>query len=479
MRRLVARMIAPIAACALAGCAVGPDYALPDEAMVRSETANGAFVESANSGLTPKPPPDDWWRLYRDPRLDRLIEQALAANTDLRVAEAILEKSAALLQQAEAARQPSVVVNFDTSYQQLSSEAYLQTQVVPGASLYDTGVSVAYDLDLFGRLRRTVEAVNADDEAVAAARDLVKVNVVADTTRSFLDLCDAGAELSVARENLEVQRASLAVTRRLVEAGKDNSLDETRSRGLTAQLEAALPTLEARRRNAVFRLATLTGRPPAEFDRGLSSCAASPRILAPLPVGDGAQLLKRRPDVRAAERRLAAATAEIGVATALLYPSVKLMASVGSTGMTSDFLTPPTNRYGVGPSISWQLNQNIARARIAAANAATKAALARFDGAVLQALRETESALNVYVHDLTKLQNLRTACLEADRALADARKLQTLGRIDALSVLDAERTRAAANLALAMQRSQISLDQVGVFLALGGGWRGKGEVAEF
>jgi len=199
MRRVVARMIAPIAACALAGCAVGLDYALPDEAMVRSEMANGAFVESANNGLTPKPPPNDWWRLYRDPRLDRLIEQALAANTDLRVAEAILEKSAALLQQAEAARQPSVVVNFDTSYQQLSSEACLQKQVAPGASLYDTGVSVAYDLDLFGRLRRTVEAVNADDEAVAAARDLVKVNVVADTTRSFLDLCDAGAELSVAR----------------------------------------------------------------------------------------------------------------------------------------------------------------------------------------------------------------------------------------------------------------------------------------
>lgn len=177
---------------------------------------------------------------------------------------------------------------------------------------------------------------------------------------------------------------------------------------------------------------------PDSRHRGLSSCAAPLRILAPLPVGDGAQLLKRRPDVRAAERRLAAATAEIGVATSLLYPSVKLMASVGSTGMTSDFLGAPTNRYGVGPSISWQLNQNIARARIAAANAETKAALARFDGAVLQALRETESALNVYVHDLKKLQNLQTACQEADRALADARKLQTLG----------------------------------------GGWRGKGEVAE-
>ncbi len=478
MRRTVAWMIAPITAYALAGCAVGPDYVLPDEAMVRSESANGAFVESGHNNLTPRPPPEDWWRLYRDPRLDRLIGQALAANTDLRTAEAILEKSAALLQMAEAARQPSVAVNFDIGYQQLSGEAYLQKQVVPATSLYDLGVSVAYDLDLFGRLRRTIEAVDADDEAIAAARDLVMINVVADTTRAFLDLCDAGAELSVAHENLNVQRASLAITRRLVEAGKGGSLDETRSRGLTAQLESALPTLEARQRNALFRLTTLTGRPPAEFDRSLSNCATPPQILAPLPVGDGAQLLKRRPDVRAAERRLAAATAEIGVATSLLYPSVKLLATLGSTGMTGDFLSAPTNRYGVGPSISWQLNQSVARARIAEASAEAKAALARFDGAVLQALRETESALNVYVHDLKKLQNLRTARLEADRALADTRKLQAFGRIDALAVLDAERTRAAANLAVAAQISQISLDQVGVFLALGGGWRGKGEAAE-
>ena len=164
--------------------------------MVRSESANGAFVESGHNNLTPRPPPEDWWRLYRDPRLDRLIGQALGANTDLRTAEAILEKSAALLQMAEAARQPSVAVNFDIGYQQLSGEAYLQKQVVPATSLSDSGVSVAYDLDLFGRLRRTIEAVDADDEAIAAARDLVMINVVADTTRAFLDLCDAGAELS-------------------------------------------------------------------------------------------------------------------------------------------------------------------------------------------------------------------------------------------------------------------------------------------
>ena len=478
MSRITARLTSLGAACALGACAVGPDYVLPEEALVRSEVANDSFVGAANKSVTQREPPDDWWRLYRDPRLDRLINQAFAANTDLRVAEATLEKSAALVQQAEAARQPSAALNFDISYQQLSAEQYLQKQIVPATSLYDVGLTVAYDLDLFGRLRRTVESASADDEAVQAARDLVRVNVAAETTRSFADLCNAGAELAVARETFDVQRASLAVTHRLVAAGKAASFDETRSRGLTAQLESSIPTFEARQRNALFRLATLTGQPPTEFDRSLAGCAVSPRIFAPLPVGDGAQLLQRRPDVRAAERRLAAATAQIGVATSYLYPSVKLVGTLGSTGVTGDFLSPLTNRYGVGPSISWQLNQSGARAQIAAANAETKAALARFDGVVLQALRETESALNVYVHDLKKLQSLQRARDQADQALADARKLQALGRIDALAVLDAERTRAGANQALAAQRSQISFDQVAVFLALGGGWHNKAETSE-
>ena len=181
-----------------------------------------------------------------------------------------------------------------------------------------------------------------------------------------------------------------------MEAGKGGSLDETRSRGLTAQLESALPTLEARQRNALFCLTTLTGRPPAEFDRSLSNCATPPQILAALPVGDGAQLLKRRPDVRAAERRLAAATAEIGVATSLLYPSVELLATPGTDRHDRRLLSLSTQpRWRWVDRSPGNANQSVARARIAEASAEAKAALARFDGAVLQALRETESALNV------------------------------------------------------------------------------------
>jgi outer membrane protein, multidrug efflux system len=460
-----------LAALSLAACTVGPRYAVPKAALVQAPAANGAFVGAASPALAPSTPPDDWWRLYQDPRLDVLIRQAFAANTDLRVAEANLERSRALLQEVRAARQPSAGVSADIGYEQLSGEAYLLTEVVPATGLYDAGIGVAYDIDLFGRLRRAVEAAKADNEAVEAARDLVKVNVAAETARAYVEICDAGAELAVARRTLALQQEHLALTRRLVAGGRGIRLDETRAEGLEAQLAAAVPTLEARQRNAVLRLTTLVGRPPAEFDPTLEQCRTPPRLATPLPVGDGAALLRRRPDVRGAERRLAASTAEIGVATAALYPDVKLGASLGSIGAVSDMFTPPTNAYDVGPSISWQANQSAARAKIAVAKAETKADLARFDGTVLRALRETESALNLYTHDLQREADLRKAAGLAERADADAHRLRAAGRVGVLTVLDADRNAAMADQALASQISQVSLDQVGVFLALGGGWR--------
>jgi NodT family efflux transporter outer membrane factor (OMF) lipoprotein len=467
----VALGVALSAALGLSACVVGPRYTVPKQALVNAPAAKGAFVSAANPAFNLAAPPDDWWRLYQDPRLDALIGQAFAANTDLRVAEANLERSRALLQEVRAARQPSVVLGGAISYSQLSGESYLLPVQPPSSGLYDVGVSVSYDADLFGRIRRAIGAAKADDEAVEAARDLVKVNVAAETARAYVEICDAGAELAVARRSLALQQQHLVLTRRLIKEGRGVDLDEARSTALVSELAAAIPTLEARQRNAVFRLTTLIGRPPAEFDRTLEQCSTPPRVLTALPVGDGAALLKRRPDVRGAERRLAASTAEIGVATADLYPDVILGGAAGSTGLPSDMLTARTNRYGAGSGIAWQLNQSAARARIAAAKAETKADLARFDGVVLGALRETESALNVYTHDLDREADLREADRQAYRAAADAHRLEAQGRATALVVLDADRTADAADQALAAQTSQVSLDQVGVFLALGGGWR--------
>jgi outer membrane protein TolC len=332
-------------------------------------------------------------------------------------------------------------------------------------------LTVGYDLDLFGGIKRGIEAASAEDQAVAAAHDLVLVNVVAGTARAYELACGFGLELVSAQRSLDLQRQSLALTERLMSAGRANDLDVTRQRQLAKELEEVIPSLKAAQRNALLQLAVLTGRAPAQYDADLEACNAPPRLLSPLAVGDGAALLKRRPDVRQAERLLAAATAEIGVATAQLYPDIQLGLSAGSIGLTKDAFTSPTNFWDPGVIVNWQANQDGARARIAAANAGTKLALANFDGAVLQALREVESALNNYVHDLQKESSAMASRDEARRAADEAQRLELGGRANELAVLDAQRTLASAELSLAQVQAAISDDQVAIFLSLGGGWQ--------
>ena len=263
---------------------------------------------------------------------------------------------------------------------------------------------------------------------------------------------------------------SVARAAHITRAHKPTRLDLTRSAGQVAQIQSNIPALEAQKMNALFRLAALTGKSPAEYPKAVESCATAPRLKQSIPVGDGTALLRRRPDVREAERELAAATARIGVATADLYPRLSLGASVGSTGAMQDFLTAPTNRFGIGLTIHWQANQNVARARIAEASAAAKLALARFDGVVLTALRDTESALTTFSHDRQRDEDLMTVQARAGETEQQARRLYTGGKIDFLPFLDALRTLASADDAVAASHARLATDQVAVFLALGGGW---------
>jgi outer membrane protein, multidrug efflux system len=451
-------------------CTVGPNYRIPDRALMNAPAAMGAFVASTDPSVTPAALPPNWWRLYDDRKLDALVQQALIANTDLRMANANLEHSEALLREAKTLRQPSVAVGASVEYAQLAGERYLLPITPPRSPYYDGQITVGYDLDLFGGIRRGIEAARANDEAVEAARDLVRVNVAAETARAYADACGAGLQLDAAERSLALQRKSLDLTNQLLRGGRAIDLDATRSRELVDELEAVIPSLEAGRRNALYRLATLAGRPPYQFDSDLEDCVAPPRLSQPLPIGDGVALLKRRPDVREAERQLAAATAEIGVATAQLYPDIAIGLGGGSIGTTATALTSPTNFWQVGAILKWQANQSAARAKIAAANASAKLTLARFDGAVLKALADTESALNVYEHDLRREESLKSAREDAARVEQEAERLEVGGRATALEVIEAQRTLASAEQSLAQLETALSADQVAVFLALGGGW---------
>jgi NodT family efflux transporter outer membrane factor (OMF) lipoprotein len=471
---------AGLAACSTAP--VGPDYRQPPQALASQAAAarpfagvrplSGGGSEGSASPFSDAPLPSDWWRLYQDPALDRLVAQALERNTDLRQAVASLERVLAVEAEVAGAQKPVVGVNGGPSFGHVSGLSLLQKGYVPpDAFHYSAGASLSYQLDLFGQLRRALEAAEADSEAAAAARDLVRVNVAASTARAYAETCANGLRLNAARTSVRLQQQAVDVTERLQRAGRVGPIDAARARAQLQQLNAAVPPLEAARQGALYRLATLTGALPQDFPRELADCAAPPRVTATLPVGDGAALLRRRPDIRQAERFLAGSTARIGVAIADLYPKVSLGLSAGSAGTATGFGRGDTFSWSLGPLISWTIpNTGTAQARIAQAEAGTRAALAKFDGTVLTALRETETALNSYARELDRRAALQAARDESATVAAQARELYRNGRTGYLDELDAERVLAASEAALAASDAQLADDQVSLFLALGGGW---------
>ena len=456
------------ATTALTACAAGPDYHRPQTVA----SAARPFVGSVSPAVNAAAPADpQWWRLYNDPVLDGLIADALGANTDLRVAVAHLERARANLSGAKSDRLPQTQLNASITDQRLTD-----WQTLGQGRRYwsvDTGLNVSYEVDLFGRVKRNVEAARGDWQAAEADRDAVMVAVVADTVRAYADATASAQQVAVAHRTVDLLDKSVRVTSARVEAGRSEKLDLIRITTLRDQRRADVAPLEAERDAALFRLATLTGRTPHDLPAEVMSATALPTIDQPIPIGDGAALIARRPDVRAAERRLAADTARIGVATSELYPHISLGGQAGSTSAgLSDVFGGGPFRWLFGPLISWNFpNVAATRAKIAGARADTQASLATFDGTVLTALQETETALSAYAHEIDQHQALVAARDEAQRAANVTIARQKEGTIDFLTVLDAQRTLADTQADLAASDARIAFAQIDLFKALGGGWQ--------
>lgn len=472
------RLILPIgAALALSGCVVGPNYKRPST----PEAAVGALTEAARaqSAANSATLPDHWWQLYRDPVLDRLVTDALAHNTDIREAAANLLRARAVLSEQRGPRLPSTDLTGSYQRQQGNSAnaaAFGGSNAKPQTfqfDLFKLGFDVSYEVDLFGGVTRAIEAGRGDVEASAAQLDAARVAVAAETASAYVTACSNASQLQVARETVDLQQKTLDLTRTLFNAGRGTKRDVERADVLLAQTQAQLPGFEAEQRAALYALATLTGRPPAEIDADAARCPAPPKLDQVIPVGDGAALLARRPDVRAAERTLAADTARIGIAVADLYPSIRLAGGIGLNATRGSQLFKPTSvNYSIGPLISWSLpNQTVARARIRQARAGADASLARFDGTVLTALRETEQALARYAGALDR----ESALVRAEAASTEAARLSQLrfdnGADSFLQLIDAQRDRATARAARAQADAAVADAQISLFKALGGGWQ--------
>jgi NodT family efflux transporter outer membrane factor (OMF) lipoprotein len=460
------------AAMWLASCTLGPHYVAPPP-----PPGARSLVAIDESAETRAAPPDAWWRLYKDSTLDGLLEQAFRANYDLKAADANVLAARALFEGARAARYPATDLSASAVRgRNVDLDLILEVDGYKPFNiwLYDALFDLSYEVDVFGRVRRLIEAAEANAEAVQAARDGLKVTIAAETTRAYGEICALGEELSVAERNLALvsREAQITVARRAAGAGSD--FDVVRAQALVSDVQARIPPLRGQRRAALFELAALTGRTPGAAPAAALECTAAPKLASLVPVGDGAELLRRRPDVREAERLLAAATAQIGVATAELFPRITLIGSFGTIGDEVNQLgTSVGGTWGIGPSISWQfpnLAGPLAAVHRAKANAA--AALAGFDAVVLQALKETEQALSIYGAELEHHRDLVEAQARAQRAFDLARDQFAAGAISDLDLLVAEQTLVTAQEEVAQSDAALVEDQIAIFKALGGGWAG-------
>jgi NodT family efflux transporter outer membrane factor (OMF) lipoprotein len=466
------KRIALLLPALLAGCAVGPNYHRPEP----TAAATAPFRETASGGpVTSDPVTGAWWRLFDDPVLDRLIDRALARNTDIREAAANLARARAILSEARSERLPTTDASAGYSRQRTNTSSFGFGGAggkAPTIDYFRLGFDASYEVDLFGRVSRSIEAARADRDAAAAALAGARVSIAAETARTYAQACSFAEQADVARTTLDLQQRSFGLTRRQFEAGRSSRRDVASAEVLAQQAAAQVPANESERRAALYALAALTGDTPAELDMAAAQCKSPPRVRVAIPVGDGAALLRRRPDVAEAERSLAAANARIGVATADYFPRISLLgsASLGATTL-GDLGDSRAFGFSLGPLISWSF-PNIAAtdARVRQARASTQAARARFDGTVLGALKEVEQALARYAGSLDE----QAALARAEAASADAARLTRLryqaGAENFLQLLDAERSLATARAALAQANGRVSENQVALFKALGGGW---------
>lgn len=470
--RLSVSLLVTLACLALTGCVtVGPDYKIPDDAVVKKTETAEPFASGQNKAFSQNPLPDHWWYLYDDPMLNSLIEKALSENTDLRVAAANLAHSRAVLEEVEMGRIPQVDLSTKPQFGRSSAAANGVPTRYADKWTGDSGINISYQVDLFGKITRGIESASASADAAQAAYDLVQITVAADTAKAYADACSSAYRVKIAQRSTNLLKDFHRTTRQLAQAGRSSVIEVARAAAQYESTKATIPPLLAQQRLAIYRLSVLTGEVPTALVNQVGQCSQIPQLKQPIPIGDGAELIRRRPDIRQAERNLAAANAKIGVATADLYPNINLGLSGGITSRLSDFGETNTYRWGFGPLISWTIpNTSTARARIKEAEADTQAAYAHFDAVVLNALREAESSLTSYARELERNTSLKVARDRSALASSQTNRLYRHGRIDFLSKLDAERTYVSDDAAYAASSAKLADDQISIFLALGGGW---------
>jgi multidrug efflux system outer membrane protein len=459
--RLASALAGAFVLTLLAGCAVGPNYQPPAQAPVIAHNLDAGHF----SGAAPQ---SNWWTAFQDPELSSLEQRALQGDPDVHTALARVRAARASFHGAELQFAPHVPIN--ASYSE-SKEQYpgLTTDRIDIKN-YTAGFDASWELDLFGHTRREAQAARAELESQQASLQDTQVIVAAEVARNYFELRGVQQALTVTHQNLNNEREALHLTQVRYDAGRVTELDVDSAQARLKETEAELPQLEAQQKAYGYRLAVLLGVRPGELDSELEPEVTAAARDTQLPIGDVSNLLRHRPDVRAAERTLAASTAQVGVATAELFPRVTFDGFIGFlTGDASQFTKAASRAWSYAPTVSWTgLDFPTAHARLRAAKADSDVALAAYQKAVLTALEDFENACVSYSKQQTRLSSVLEQ-EQASKRAADLAEVQYReGRINFLVLLDAQRTLLQADEDVAAAQTAVNTSAVAVYKALGG-----------
>ena len=457
-----------VSAVLLAACAVGPDYHRPEVA------TSDQFVGTDAARFSTQDVEREFWKQFNDEQLNDLIERALVANHDIRIATSRLREARALRGQAKLDLAPTVTASSGYTKARASDRQLGPLQNVDREQdFYDSGFDAFWELDFFGRVRRGVEASTAQLQSAEASVYATQVSVTAEVARNYFELRGAQEQLEVARRNAENQGETVRITTARLDAGRGTQLDASRAQAQLSATLATIPDLEAGVTRSMLRLGVLTGQQPESVVPQLSAAKPLPTLPVAHDIGTPELLLRRRPDIRVAERNLAASTAEIGVAVGDLFPRITFLGHWGYDAVSSSALgNTGSETFSFGPSISWAaFDLGRVRQKIAQREAAADGALAKYEQTVLQALEETDASLTAYSKAIVKQQHLQTSANASLEAAKLARARYENGVADFLQVLDAERTALAAEDQLARSETQTATALLATYKALGGGFR--------
>jgi NodT family efflux transporter outer membrane factor (OMF) lipoprotein len=451
----------------LAGCfTVGPDYKAADIA------APERWSQGPQRGVSEAQPDAQalaqWWITLGDPDLANLVERALIGNTDLQAAQARIREARARRGIAQAGLSPTLDLGGSATVSRGSEEIGSGSQ----RELYRTGFDASWEIDVFGGLRRSIEAAQGDLEASVAGYQDVLVSLVAEVALNYVEVRTLQAQLQVAEENLKAQTETLQLVEWRLAAGLVNSLDVEQAKSNLENTRAQLPRLRSGIEAAKNRLAILLGVFPGMLEAQLLARKPIPEAPLEVAVGVPAEALRRRPDVRRAERQLAAQTARVGVATADLYPKFTLPGSIGLEALSANHLfSSSSGAWSLIGQFAWPVFRGGAiRQNIEVQNALQEQSLKQYEATILIALEDVENALTAFAEEQERHDALREATQSAQRAADLARDQYSSGLIDFQSVLDAERTLLNAQDQLAQSKGQVTANVISLYKALGGGW---------